>query len=102
FMRGAVFVFRTLGGLLTGRKLVGMGGALMFSLANIVRNQGTEMLLNAPLTELVQDDDGRIIGAVVSTAKGDLRVRTRRGVILGAGGFANNREWRERYQGIPG
>ena len=29
FLRGAQFVFRTLGGLLTGRKLVGMGGGLM-------------------------------------------------------------------------
>ena len=32
FVRGARFVFRTLGGLLTGRKLVGMGGGLMLSL----------------------------------------------------------------------
>ena len=90
FIRGARFVFRTLGGLLTGRKLVGMGGGLMLSLGLIVKQQGTELLLNSPLTELVKDDDGRVIGALVTTPQGVLRVRARRGVILGAGGFANN------------
>ena len=102
FLRGAQFVFRTLGGLLTGRKLVGMGGGLMLSLGLIVKQQGTELLLNSPVSELLQDDDGRVLGALVSTPEGPLRVRTRRGVILGAGGFANNREWRERHHGIPG
>ena len=102
FLRGAQFVFRTLGGLLTGRKLVGMGGGLMLSLGLIVKQQGTELLLNSPVSELLQDDDGRVLGAIVSTPEGPLRVRARRGVILGAGGFANNREWRERHHGIPG
>jgi len=102
FLRGAQFVFRTIGGLLTGRKLVGMGGGLMLSLGLIVKQQGTELLLNSPVSELLQDDDGRVLGAVVSTPEGLLRVRTRRGVILGAGGFANNREWRERHHGITG
>ena len=75
FLRGAQFVFRTLGGLLTGRKLVGMGGGLMLSLGLIVKQQGTELLLNSPLTELVQgrrrprarrarvDADGRPAGS---------------------------------------
>jgi 3-oxosteroid 1-dehydrogenase len=102
FLRGAQFVFRTLGGLLTGRKLVGMGGGLMLSLGLIVKQQGTELLLDSPVSELLQDDDGRVLGALVSMPEGPLRVRTRRGVILGAGGFANNREWRERHHGIPG
>ena len=102
FIRGARFVFRTLGGLLTGRKLVGMGGGLMLSLGLIVKHQGTELMLNSSLSELIKDDDGRVIGALVRTPQGVLRVGARRGVILGAGGFANNTEWRERYHGIPG
>ena len=102
FIRGAKFVFRTLGGLLTGRKLVGMGGGLMLSLGLIVKRQGTELLLNSPLTELVRDGFGRVIGAIISTPSGPLSVRARRGVILAAGGFANNSDWRERHHGIPG
>lgn len=102
FVAGAAFVFRTLGGLLTGRKLVGMGGALMLSLGDIARRQGVELLLSSPVTELVRDGDGRVTGAVLDSPGGPVRVRARRGVILGAGGFANNTEWRQRYQGIPG
>jgi 3-oxosteroid 1-dehydrogenase len=102
FVAGAAFVFRTLGGLLTGRKLVGMGGALMLTLGDIARRQGVDLLLSSPVTELVRDDDGRVVGAVLDTPAGRLRVRARRGVILGAGGFANNTEWRQRYQGVPG
>ncbi|WP_127791808.1 FAD-binding protein [Agromyces sp. LHK192] len=102
FIRGARFVFRTLGGLLTGRRLMGMGGGLMLSLGLIVKNQGTELLLDAPLTELVKDESGRVVGAVVATPSGPISIRARRGVILGAGGFAQRTEWRERYHGIPG
>ncbi|GLI27201.1 3-oxosteroid 1-dehydrogenase [Agromyces rhizosphaerae] len=102
FVRGTRFVFRTLGGLITGRKLVGMGGGLMLSLGDIARRQGTEILMDSPLTELLQDDDGAVVGAVVETPDGPLRVRARRGVVLGAGGFAVNREWREEHHGIPG
>lgn len=102
FFAGASFVFRTLAGLLSGRKLVGMGGALMLSLGDIARRQGVELLLSSPVTELVKDERGRVIGAVLGAPGGPLRVRARRGVVLGAGGFAMNREWREKYQGIPG
>ncbi|MEU1971609.1 FAD-binding protein [Microbacterium sp. NPDC019599] len=102
FVMGARFVLRTLGGLVTGRKLYGMGGALMLSLGDIVKRQGTEILLSSPLTDLVQDADGRVVGAVVSTPGGELRIRARRGVILGAGGFAHHTEWREKHHGIPG
>jgi 3-oxosteroid 1-dehydrogenase len=74
----------------------------MLSLGLIVKQQGTELLLDSPLTELVQDHDGKVLGAVVTTPDGPIRIRALRAVILGAGGFANNREWRERHHGIPG
>ncbi|MET0783268.1 MAG: FAD-binding protein [Leifsonia flava] len=101
FVRGARFVFRALGGIVTGKKLYGMGSALAMSLMQMVRTQGTEVLLSSPLTDLVLED-GVVIGAVVTTPTGELRIRTRRGVMLGAGGFAMNSAWREKYHGIPG
>lgn len=102
FARGARFVFRTIGGLLAGKKLYGFGGGLMLQLGHIAKQQGTEILLGSPLTELVKDDDGRVIGAVVAAPGGPLRIRARQGVILGAGGFAANTAWRQKYHGIPG
>ncbi|WP_146360739.1 FAD-binding protein [Arthrobacter yangruifuii] len=100
FIRGARFVFRTLGGLARGKRLYGLGGALASSLMYIVRNQQTPVWLSAPLTDLIQDDGGAVLGAVVSRDGRDVRIRARRGVVLGAGGFARNAEWREQYQGL--
>jgi len=101
FVRGARFVFRTLGGIVTGKKLFGLGSALVMRLMEIVRRQGTEVLLSTPITDLVLDD-GRVVGAVVTSNGRTLRIRARKGVVLGAGGFAQNKEWRQRYHGIDG
>ncbi|MDK1326763.1 FAD-binding protein [Arthrobacter sp. zg-Y1143] len=100
FIRGARFVFRTLGGLARGKRLYGLGGALASSLMYIVRNQQTPVWLSAPLVDLIQDDDGTVLGAVVRRHGRDVRIRARRGVVLGAGGFARNAQWREKYQGL--
>jgi 3-oxosteroid 1-dehydrogenase len=96
FVRGARFVFRTLFGLATGKRLFGIGSALTASLFTIVRDQKTEVLLNTPLTELLLED-GKIVGAVA----GGLRIRTGK-IILGAGGFAHHKEWREKHHGTAG
>jgi len=101
FVRGARFVFRTLGGIVTGKRLYGLGAALVMTLMEIVRKQGTEVLLNSPVSELVLED-GRVVGAIITTETGPVRIRARAGVILGAGGFAQNREWRQKYHGMPG
>ncbi len=102
FVRGAQLVGRTLGGLLAGKRLVGMGSALVASLMAIVRRQGTQVLLETPLTGL-DVGGGRVVGAVASKADGSsVRIRARHAVILGAGGFALNREMREHYHGVPG
>ncbi|SNY73122.1 FAD-binding protein [Paractinoplanes atraurantiacus] len=99
FVRGARFVFRTLGGLATGKRLYGIGSALSASLMSIVRRQGTEVLLQTPLTGLERDASGAVVGAVIGSG---VRVRALGGVVLGAGGFARNSEWRQKHHGIPG
>lgn len=106
-VRGARVVFRTLGGLVTGKKLFGMGGALVMSLMRVVQDQGTPVRLSTRLVELVTADDGAVTGAVVegpvdggSTAR--YTVTARGGVVLGAGGFAHRTEWRQKYHGVPG
>ncbi|WP_205571171.1 FAD-dependent oxidoreductase [Streptomyces sporangiiformans] len=102
FVRGARLVFRTLGGFLRGKRLYGLGSALISSLMAIVRRQGTEVLLSTPLTGLVVEE-GAVTGVVASRPDGStFRVRAAAGVVLAAGGFANNRQWREKYHGIPG
>ena len=106
FARGAQFVFRTLGGLVSGKKLVGLGGALaaQFASAVLVRNQ-VPLLLSAPATSLVLEGEGpgrRVVGVRISTSGGERTLRARRGVMLASGGFESNQEWRHSYQDVTG
>ncbi|WP_328467585.1 FAD-dependent oxidoreductase [Actinoplanes sp. NBC_00393] len=103
FVRGARFVFRTIFGLVRGKRLFGLGSALTASMLTILLKQGVEIRLNTPLTELITDETGAVTGAVVRTAEGTTqRIRARGGVILGGGGFAHNTAWREQHHGVPG
>ncbi|WP_233255385.1 FAD-binding protein [Naasia lichenicola] len=101
FLRGAQFIFRTLRHLVAGDQERGMGPALAGSLMYIVRRHGVPVWLRSPITEVIVED-GRAVGAIVTNRGRQLRIRARRGVMLAAGGFARNTEWREKYQGIPG
>lgn len=56
--------------------------------------------LNTTLTELVVSD-GAVVGAVVESGGVSKTIRTRRGVLLAAGGFEHNDQMRARY-GVPG
>ncbi|MEV6300667.1 FAD-binding protein [Actinoplanes sp. NPDC051861] len=98
FVRGARFVFRTIWGLVRGKRLFGLGSALTASLFTILREQGVEVLLNSPLTDLVKSD-GKVVGAIIGQ---NVRIKAAKGVILGGGGFAHNTEWREKHHGVQG
>ncbi|BBZ37786.1 FAD-binding protein [Mycobacterium conspicuum] len=52
------------------------------------------------LVELVRSE-GRVTGAIVESAGQRRAIRTRRGVLLAAGGFESNDELRRRF-GVPG
>ena len=56
---------------------------------------------DSPLEDLIVED-GVVVGALVMKEGVPTRVRARRGVMLAAGGFESNVEWREKYQGIEG
>ncbi|GAA1748836.1 FAD-dependent oxidoreductase [Nonomuraea bangladeshensis] len=101
FARGARFVFRSLGHLAGGKRPAGIGGALAASFMHVVRTQQTPVWLSAPVVDLIVEGDS-VVGAIVQRNGSKRRVRARRGVVLAAGGFANNAEWREKHHGIPG
>ncbi|MGN7712662.1 FAD-binding protein [Agrobacterium radiobacter] len=88
-------------GKLRGQDLRGMGVALSCAMMHIVQKQKSPVWLNALITELVMAE-GVVVGGVISKDGREHRIRTTKGVFLGTGGFARNRAWREKYQGIPG
>lgn len=102
FARGAQFVLRTLGGLLTGKKLRGIGAGLVSQFAHAVVVEGDVPLrLGSPAEELVVED-GRVVGVRVGGEAGGGVIRARLGVMLAGGGFDHNREMRREYQGVDG
>jgi succinate dehydrogenase/fumarate reductase flavoprotein subunit len=73
------------------------GGQLMRSLIAAVGRTPVRVQEDSLCQTLVVDDERRVAGAVVRYEGGEQLVRARRGVILTAGGFINNKEMVEHY-----
>lgn len=102
FVRGARFVFRALGGLVRGQRLVGIGVALATSFGKaLLVEREVPLWLNAPLEDLLLDGD-RVVGVRVRRDGRELRIGATRGVMLSGGGFDHNRDWRQKHHGIDG
>ena len=102
FVRGAQFVFRALGGVVTGKRLVGIGNALMTAFCQaVVVQHHVPMWLECPMDDLLVED-GRVVGVTVTKDGRTLRIGAGRGVMLASGGFEANVEWRRKHHGIDG
>lgn len=89
--------------MLTGKRLLVMGQALIAGLRIGLRDAGVPVLLNTALEDLCVEDD-RVSGVVVTLSEeggGQRIVRARRGVVLAAGGFEHNAAMRQEYQRAP-
>ncbi|MEW6643375.1 MAG: FAD-dependent oxidoreductase [Pseudomonadota bacterium] len=62
------------------------GNALAARLFRSALDLGVDVWTDAPVARLIRDKD-EVTGAIVKTANGEVEVRTRRGVVLAAGGF---------------
>ncbi len=99
--RGPITAARLLGlgvgGMAIGREYVAGGGALAAGLFAGLRRANIPVWFESPLVELVVDG-GRVTGIVVERGGRKVTVKAARGVVLSAGGFDRNAEWREKYQ----
>ena len=89
--------FKFWGGLTV--EAVGGGPGLVESLTRIARKEGIDIWYGARAVSLLAQDDG-IHGVVVKKA-GKTQQVSSKAVVLAAGGFQANTEWRTRYLG-PG
>ncbi len=76
------------------------GNSLMGRLLLSLKERNVTAWLNTSVEELVFED-GKVIGAVISKDGETMRVRTKRGIVLAAGGFSRNLEMRQQYQRRP-
>lgn len=73
------------------------GWMLMHHLTNTATTAGAQVMADTRVTQLVVDDDGRVVGVTGRRFGDDVAVRARRGVVLAAGGFMGNTEMVEHY-----
>ncbi len=66
-----------------------------------MQDRDMPLWLNTAMKELITDDTGRVIGAVVEKEGQLQRVEARKAVVLAAGGFEHNQEMREQYLPKP-
>jgi succinate dehydrogenase/fumarate reductase flavoprotein subunit len=80
-----------------GERMAAIGQSLMARMRLALKDHDVPLWLNAPMTELLTDVDGKIVGAVIERDGTPFRIGTRRGVILAAGGFDHDMEWRRQH-----
>ncbi|MET9608976.1 FAD-dependent oxidoreductase [Streptomyces sp. NPDC006512] len=92
---------RAVKALVTGRRPLSLGEALIARMRLSLDRLGGELWLSAPLTGLVTDASGRVSGVRVTRAGRELTVRAAGGVVLASGGFSHDAELREKHLPAP-
>jgi succinate dehydrogenase/fumarate reductase flavoprotein subunit len=82
-----------------GTRLV-MGNALVARLYFSLKKNHVPILFGTPLKELIVEA-GRVIGAIVITDTGPVRIGASKGVVLATGGFAHNSKFRAAFMPDP-
>jgi 3-oxosteroid 1-dehydrogenase len=87
-------------GLARGRRMYGMGNAMMIGMRKGLMDAGIPVSYSTELTDLVVEDR-RVVGVTVQRDGAEHVIRARCGVILCSGGFEKNEEMRQQYQRHP-
>ena len=80
-----------------GDRMAAIGQSLAARLRLAMKEHGIPLWLSSPMTELITDVDGNVVGAVVERDGTQRRIGARGGVILAAGGFDHDMEWRREH-----
>jgi 3-oxosteroid 1-dehydrogenase len=84
-------------GKLTGKRWVTAGAALQGRMLKAGLQAGVDVRLATPVSELIIED-GKVTGVIVQKDGKPWRIGGNLGVIVNAGGFAQNQAMRDKYQ----
>jgi 3-oxosteroid 1-dehydrogenase len=94
--------WRTVRARVLGERMAPNGSGLATRLRLTVREAGIPLWLNTPMTSLITDDSGAVIGVEAERNGKPFRIRARHGVVVATGGFENNEQMRTQYQPTVG
>ncbi|KAG9249492.1 extracellular 3-ketosteroid 1-dehydrogenase [Emericellopsis atlantica] len=94
-------VFRMLWLRLRGQSPVTMGQSLIAQLLHRAKADEIPVWRNAPLMELLRGQDGSVHGAKIKHEGSVVTVQANKGVLLCAGGFAHNKQMRDKFGPQP-
>lgn len=83
-----------------GDRMAAIGQSLAARMRLALKEHDIPLWLSAPMTELITDVDGTVTGAVVERNGQAQRIGARHGVILAAGGFDHDMEWRRQHLSV--
>jgi 3-oxosteroid 1-dehydrogenase len=98
FAISARVALRTAAAKVRRQALLTNGASLIGQLLAVAIDRGIPVWTEAPLDDLIVED-GRVVGVRTVRDGAPVSIRARRGVLIAAGGFAHNREMRQRYGG---
>jgi succinate dehydrogenase/fumarate reductase flavoprotein subunit len=94
-----VIGIRTMGSLIIGKKLAGIGGSVIGQLTYLALQRNIPIWTNCPMVELIHE--GGVVKGVIVEKEGQRTEIRSQTVILTAGGFAHNNEMRQKYHPHP-
>lgn len=89
--------WRAVKSLILRRHMETLGQALIGRLRLAVKEAGVPLWLGTPMQSLVTDDSGAVVGVVAERGGVEVRIRTRKGVLLASGGFEQGEQMRKQY-----
>jgi 3-oxosteroid 1-dehydrogenase len=90
-------VMRIIGGKLSGKHWITAGAALQGRMLQAALRAGIELRTNAAVKQIIVDDNGGVTGVTTEREGKPWRIGARCGVLLNAGGFAQNQAMRDQY-----
>ena len=98
FTTSARVVMRTYGAKARRQALLTNGASLIAQMLRIALAKGAEICTDSPLEQLIMEE-GRVVGVKAQRDGATVSIRARQGVILAAGGFAQNPDMRQEWSG---